>query len=72
MEGYWKMLDNMHKDDPKEYSDFIKTQMDDMKVDQGKTREERDKKFIVESSSFFCFTVRPARFEKVKSAEEDM
>jgi FPC/CPF motif-containing protein YcgG len=31
MEGYWKMLDNMHKDDPKEYSDFISTQMDEMK-----------------------------------------
>lgn len=23
MEGYWKMLDNMHKEDPKEYQNFI-------------------------------------------------
>jgi len=36
-----------------------------MKGDQAKTREEADKKFIVESTSFFCFTAKPARFEKV-------
>jgi len=65
MEGYWKMLDNMHNDNPKEYGDFIQTQMSEMKGDQAKTREEADKKFIVESTSFFCFTAKPARFEKV-------
>jgi hypothetical protein len=46
--------------------------MNEMKVDQSKNREEADKKFIIESASFFCFTAKPVRFEKVKTAEEDM
>lgn len=32
MEGYWKMLDNMHQSSPEEYDKFIKSNMEEMKA----------------------------------------
>ena len=47
MEGYWKMLDNMHQSDPGEYKKFIGTQMTEMKEVTAKEREESEAKFNI-------------------------
>jgi len=43
MEGYWKMLDNMHQSSPDEYTKFIGDQMTEMKSTNKIEREKAEK-----------------------------
>jgi hypothetical protein len=45
MEGYWAMLNTMSTDTPKEYDDFVKGQMSEMKEVHKVDKVKREEKF---------------------------
>jgi hypothetical protein len=61
MEGYWSMLNSMSADDPKEYENFVKTQMGEMKDMHKVDKVKREEKFNVQSEPFICFSCKPAK-----------
>lgn len=55
------MLNTMSKDDPKEYDDFVKGQMGEMKEMHKVDKVKREEKYNVQSAPFIAFSCFPAK-----------
>lgn len=70
MEGYWKMLDDMNKENPAEYQKFIDKQMKEMKGEYAKDNEALLEEKKVQSAAYFSFSIKPAKMVDVNSKKK--
>jgi hypothetical protein len=61
MEGFWKFLDNLSESNPDEYKKYIEGQMEEMKTETAKEKEQETKLLTVTSEPGFCIKALIAR-----------
>jgi hypothetical protein len=75
MEGMWKMMDEMHQNNPDEYRKYVDKNMTEMKAHHVEEKKVEDKKHTINSQSYFCFSVRPSKVSTAppkKQADPDV
>lgn len=59
MEGMWKMMDEMHQNDPEGYKKYVDSNMAEMKEHHQAEKQQERKKAEITSTAYFCFSIRP-------------
>jgi hypothetical protein len=66
MEGMWKMMDEMHTNDPEEYKKYVDKNMTEMKDHNAKEKVQEDKKSTINSEAYFTLSIRPSKIQEAK------